>query len=142
MRKFLFISSGILFIAISIALIIIAVSEGDEFLIIMSSVAVPFLFIGYWNLYSIIYEGRKNYPNEYFTIKSAANASAGVFYHKDISMPIFLILFMTAGLAIVSAFLALNKATEDIAIGLPLLSFMVSLLITIKYQIKLSRGIV
>lgn len=141
MRKFLLVSSGILFIVIAAALVILGISNEDEFLIIMPAIATPFLFIGYWNLYSVKYEKRVYSPNEYFVERSYSSAAVGVFYNREIAAPVFMILFSSAGLAILTAFLALNKTTEEISIGLPILSFLVCLIITMKYQVKLSKRV-
>lgn len=137
MRKFLLSSSSILFLLISAFLITIGVQSGDTFLIITAAMAVPFLFISYWNLFSIYYEKKISYPGEHFTVKSVTARSIGLFYHKDIAVPVFFILFVSAALAITSAFLALNKGTEEIAALLPVLSFFICLFLTLRYSRRL-----
>lgn len=140
MRKFLFVSSGILFLLISAFLIIIGAFESDEFLIITASMAVPFLFISYWNIFSVFYEKKITYPDEHFTSKTLNSRSIGVFYHRNISPPVFFILFISTGLAIASAFLAIDKSMQEIAALMPVLSFFICLFLTVRYSRKLNSA--
>lgn len=140
MRRFLFISSGILFICISAALVIAGAGEKDNILIILCGMAIPFLFIGFWNIYNVIYESKLNYGDEYFTYRSGLTSfGIGAFYNKKIIVPVFIILFTTVSLAIVNAFLASSKSTEDIAIAVLIFSFVFALSCTIYFLVKINK---
>lgn len=141
MRKFLFISSGILFLLIAAGLVIIGSGEKDNMLIMLSAAAVPFLFTAYWNFYSVYYERRINTSEGYFTYKGNGIAGAGAFYNKVIAVPFFIILFGSVALAITAAFLASNRTTEDIAIAALAISLLYSLTVSVCFTIKIGRGI-
>ena len=141
MRKFIFLSSGILFLAIAVFLVLIGSGEKDNMLIMLSAAAVPFLFTAYWNFYSVYYEGRINTSEGYFTYKGNGNAGVGAFFNKVIALPFFLVLFGSVALAIASAFLASNRSTEDIAIAAAGAGFLYSLIITIYFTVKIGKGI-
>ena len=140
MRKFLFVSSGILFFLLSAFLIIIGSFESDDFLVITAAMAVPFLFISYWNIFSVYYEKKIIYQDEHFTSKTMNSRSIGVFYHRNISPPVFFILFVSSGLAIVSAFLAIEKSMQEIGALMPVLSFFICLFLTVRYSRKLNSA--
>lgn len=140
MRKVIFITSGLLFILIAAALIITGSGESDSFFITLSAAAVPFLFTSYWSFYSVYYENRINYSNEYFTATAAGKASIGVFYHKNITIPFFLVLFGSAVFAIITAFLA-SGSSEDIAALLLALSILYSLFVTVFFTVKIGKGL-
>ena len=141
MRKFIFLSSGILFIAVAALLVLIGSGEKDNMLIMLSAAAVPFLFTAYWNFYSVYYEGRKNTAEGHFTYKGIGNAGVGAFYNKVLAVPFFLVLFGSVALAITTGFLASNRSTEDTAIAAAGASFLYSLIITIYFTIKIGKGI-
>jgi len=138
-RKLIFISSGILFIYIAAALVIIGSGEKDNIFIIISGMAIPFLFVGFWNIYNVFYEKKINYGDEYYTFKSGISSfGAGAFYNKKIIVPVFIIMFGTVSLAIVNAFLASSRSTEDIAIGVLGFSFLYALVLTIYFLKKIN----
>lgn len=141
MRKFIFLSSGILFLLIAAILVLIGSGEKDNMLIMLSAAAVPFLFTAYWNFYSVYYESSINTPEGHFTYKGIGNAGVGAFYNKVIAVPFFLVLFGSVALAITAAFMASNRSTEDIAIVMAGAGFLYSLIITIYFTIKIGKGI-
>ena len=141
MRKIILTVSAFLFLFIAAALVIIGSGERDSTFIILCSAAVPFLFTSYWNFYSVFYEKRINYGNEYFISNTENSASVGVFYHKTISLPIFLILFGSVSLAIAAGLTAAAGNNEDIAAGLLALSFLYSFSITLFFSIKIKNRI-
>ena len=139
-RKLIFISSGILFILISAALVIIGSLERENMLIILLGMAVPFLFTGFWNIYNVFYEKKINFSGEYFTWRRGDTSFGfGAFYNKKIIVPVFIIMFGTAALAIVNAFLASSKQSEDIATAVVPLSFVYGLALTIYFLVKINR---
>lgn len=141
MRKFVFISSGILFLLIAAGLVIIGSGEKDNMPIILSAAAVPFLFTAYWNFYSVYYEGRINSSEGHFTYKGIGTVGVGAFYNKVIAVPFFLVLFGSVALAIAAAFVASNRSMEDISIAVLGISFLYSLTLSIYFTIKIGRGI-
>jgi hypothetical protein len=138
-RNLIFFSSGVLFILIAGSLVAVGAGQNDTFMLITIAMAIPFLFIGYWNIYNVFYERRTGYSNEYFTSRTIASASVGAFYNKKIIVPVFLIMFGTAAFAIGSAFLAMNK-NEEIAIALVAFSFTYALTLTIVFMLRLKKG--
>ena len=141
MRKFVFISSGILFLLIAAGLVIIGSGEKDNMPIILSAAAVPFLFTAYWNFYSVYYEGRINSSEGHFTYKGIGTVGVGAFYNKVIAVPFFLVLFGSVALAIAAAFVASNRSTENVSFAVLALSFLNSLTLSIYFTIKIGRGI-
>lgn len=140
MRKFILLSSGLLFIIVAAGLVLIGSGEGNSMFIIMSSAAVPFLFTGYWNVFSVYFESKANLSGEYFTFKENGKAGIGVFYNKVIAVPFFLVLFGSACLAIITSFFALSPSTEDAAVTSAGAGSLYSLIITIYYTKKICRG--
>jgi hypothetical protein len=141
LRKFIFLSSGILFLAIAALLVLIGSWERDNMLIMLSAAAVPFLFTAYWNFYSVYYEGRINTASGHFSYKGIGTVGFGAFYNKVIAVPFFLVLFGSVALAITAAFLASNRSTEDVSFAVLALSFLYSLTLSIYFTIKIGRGI-
>lgn len=139
MRKFIFISSGILFLLVAAGLVIIGSGDSDNMLIMLSGAAVPFLFSAYWNLYSVYFEGKTNSSGEYFTYKGTGTAGIGAFYNKVIVVPFFLILLGSIAFAIITAILASSRATEDISVAILCASVLYSLLLTIYFTFKIGR---
>ena len=127
-----------MFILIAAGLVIIGADQKDKIMLIMVAMAIPFLFIGIWNIYGMLYEKRTGYTNEYFTYKSTGTIGTGAFYSKKIILPVFLIMFGTNSCAIGSAFLAMNHS-EEIAIALVAFSFVYALTLTIIFMLRLSR---
>lgn len=142
MRKFIFISSGLIFALIAAALVIIGSGEKDNMLIILAAAAVPLLFVSYWNFYSVYYENRINPEDGYFTYKSSGSAGIGLFYNKLIAVPVFLVLFGSAAFAIAASFLAADRATEVAALILLCISFLYSLIVTIYFTVRIKRGLI
>jgi hypothetical protein len=138
-RNIIFFSSGVLFILISAGLVTIGADQSDAFMMITIAMAIPFLFIGFWNIYNVFYEKRTGYANEYFTSGSLTSASAGAFYNRKVIVPVFLIMFGTAVMAIGSAFLAMDK-NEEIAIVLVAFSFAYALTVTIIFMVRLNKS--
>lgn len=142
MRNFIFISSGILFILISAGLVIIGSGEKDQFLIIISAMAIPFLFVGIWNLLQVFYESKAGVNrNEYFTYSSVSGAGMGAFYSKIVIVPVFVIMFGTVSIAILTGFLASNRSTEDISIIAVAVSFIFAVVITVVFVIRINRNL-
>jgi len=139
LRKLILVSCGLLFTIIAAGLVLIGSGNEDNMLIIMSSAAVPFLFTTYWNFYSVYYERRTHLSDGHFTFKGASTAGIGVFYNKVIAVPFFLVLFGSISFAIVTAFLALERGTEDAAMAVAGAGFLYSLIITIHYTFKICR---
>ena len=140
MRNFIFISSGVLFLLIAGVLIFIGSGENDSMLVMLSAAAVPFIFIAFWNIYSVYYERRVNSTDGFYTYKGAGNAGIGVFYNKVISIPLFLILFGSAALAIAASFLASNRSTFDFAVVVLALSILYSLAVTLYFIITIGKS--
>jgi len=160
-RALIFISSGILFICVSAVLVIIGSGERDDMMIMLFGMAIPFLFVGFWNIYSVIYEKKLvsaesprpditsgqgdsagTSSNEYFTWNSGTGAfGAGAFYNKKIIVPVFIIMFGTVTFAIVNAFLASSKPTEDIAIAVVPVSFVYGLVFTLYFLVKINKEV-
>ncbi len=138
-RNIIFFSSGVLFILIAGGLVAIGADQSDAFMMILIAMAIPFLFIGYWNIYNVFYEKKTGYSNEYFTSRSLTSASAGAFYNRKVIVPVFLIMFGTVAMAIGSAFLAMGK-NEEIAIALIAFSFVYALTLTIIFMVRLKKG--
>lgn len=122
---------------VAAGLIIIGSGEKDNMFIMLSSAAVPFLFTSYWNFYSVFYEKSNNSDGNYFTFKGSGTAGIGVFYHKLIAVPFFLVLFGSVSLAIVTSFLAVNRNTEDISLISLGASVVYSLVISIYFSKKI-----
>lgn len=141
MRKFIFISSGILFLIIAAGLIIVGSGESDSMLIILSSASIPFIFVAYWNFYSVFFEKKFNNSNEYFTAKAPGYAAVGAFYSKAIALPLFLVLFGSAAFAIIIAFLAANRSLEDLSIGVLVLSFLYSTALTVVFTKRIGKSL-
>lgn len=137
-RNIIFFSSGVLFILISGGLVAVGADQSDAFMMITIGMAIPFLFIGYWNIYNVFYEKRTDYSNEYFTSRSISSASAGAFYNRKIIVPVFSIMFGTVAMAISSAFLAMNK-NEEVAIAVIAISFVYALTLTIIFMKRLRK---
>lgn len=140
MRKFLFISAGIIFLAVSAGLIIIGTGENDSFMLTLFAMAVPFLFIAYWNFYTVYYENVVRSDNSYFTYRKQSEAGIGAFYSKHTVIPVFLCLFISASIAIITAFVSAGK-NEEIALVLLAVSFSACLVITLVYTAKLKRNL-
>ncbi len=141
MRKFLFISSGILFFCIGAALIIIGAGDNDSMFISLSGASIPFLFTAFWNIYSVYYEKKTGSDNAYFIYDSPTSIGIGAFYNKAIAIPFFLVLFGSVALAITTALLAANRSTEDIAIVTLSLSFLYSLIVAVYFTRRFRREI-
>ncbi len=141
MRKFILISSGILFILAAAGSIIIGAGEKNRIFIILSGMSIPFLFTAYWNIYTVWYENKTGANDEYFTFKEPSGAGIGVFYNKVTVIPFFLILFGSAVLAIITAFLGMNSSTEDISIAVLCMSFVYSLSLTLYFTFRIGRGL-
>lgn len=139
MRKFLFISSGVLFLLIAAGLILVGSGEKDNMLIILSAAAIPFFFTAYWNFYSVYYEGKIRSDEGVFTYRGGGSAGVGVFFNKVIAVPFFLVLFGSVAFAIASAFLASSRATEDFSIAVLCASVLYSLILTIYFTLKIGR---
>ncbi len=138
-RKIIFITSGILFVLISAVLIFIGMETDFKFGIVLYGMTVPFLLVGFWNLYSVVYERKYAQSSDYFTFKRSGELSFGVgaFYNKDIVVPVFLILFGCAAMAIVSGFLV--NSADEVALALVCISFVYGLTVTIIFLVKLNR---
>jgi hypothetical protein len=124
-------------VLVSASLVFVAIEQKESMVIIMLSVTVPFLFTGFWNIYSVFYEKKISAPNEYFVYKSINSIGVGAFYHKAIVIPVFLIIFGSSALAIISAFLV--KGNEEIAIVLTSVSFVYALTVTVYFLTRLNR---
>lgn len=140
MRTFLFVSSGILFLIIAAALIITGSGESDSILIILSAASIPFIFTAYWNFYSVHFEKKLNKSDGYFTAKAAGYAGIGAFYDKAVAVPVFLVLFGSTASAIIIAFLAADRSTDDISMGVLACSFLYAAVITIVFTVRLNRS--
>lgn len=125
---------------IAAGLIIIGSGDKDNIFIILSAAAVPFLFTAYWNFYSVYYEKSMDSGGNFFTYKGFGTSGIGVFYHKIIAVPFFLVLFGSVSLAIVTSFLAVNHNTEDISLVTLGASVLYSLVITIYFSNKICNG--
>jgi len=138
-RKIIFITSGILFVLISTGLIVIGTEADYKFGIVLYGMAVPFLLVGFWNIYSVSYERKHASSNDYFTFKRPGELSfaVGAFYNKDIVVPVFLILFGCAALAIATGFLV--NSADEAALALVGVSFVYGLTVTIIFLVKLNR---
>lgn len=141
MRKFIFISTGIIFLLAATALIIIGTGEKDSLMLILFSASVPFIFTGYWNLFTLKFENNLSSGNEYFTYHSAGKFGAGAFYNRAVAVPVFLCMFTSVALAILTAFTAVNRSAEDIAYAFPAVSFSVCLFITIYFSGKINKAL-
>ncbi len=141
MRKFIFISSGILFLIIAAGLIIVGSVESDTMMIILSAASIPFMFTAYWNFYSVHFEKKLNKRDGYFTVKAAGYAGIGAFYDKAVVLPVFLVLFGSVAFAIVIAFLAANRSLEDISIGVLVLSFLYSTALTVVFAKRIGKSL-
>lgn len=138
-RKIIFITSGILFVLISAGLIVIGTETDYKFGIVLYGMAVPFLLVGFWNLFSVVYERKYAMSNDYYTFKRSGDLSFGVgaFYNKDIVVPVFLILFGCAALAIATGFLV--NSADEVALALVGVSIVYGLTVTIIFLVKLNR---
>ena len=138
-RKIIFITSGILFILVSIGLIIAGADSNFKTGVVLSGMAIPFLFIGFWNLYSVVYERKFVARNEYYTFKGSGLFSwgAGAFYNKGVVLPVFIILFGCAAMGIATGFLVWSA--EEFAVVLMAVSFAYALTVTIIYLVRLNR---
>lgn len=125
---------------IAAGLIIIGSGDKDNIFIIVSAAAVPFLFTAYWNFYSVYFEKRMDSDGNFFTYKGIGSSGIGVFYHKIIAVPFFLVLFGSVSLAIFTSFLAVNHSTEDISLVTLGASVLYSLVITIYFSNKICNG--
>lgn len=145
MRKLIFISSGILFVCVAAVLVIIGAGEKDNIMIIMSGMAIPFLFVGFWNIYSVFYEKRfvsAETSDDYFTYRAGLTTyGVGAFYNKKIIVPVFIILFGTVVCAIGNSFLVSSRSTEDIGIAVLIFSFLYALVLTIYFLKQLNKEI-
>lgn len=56
-------------------------------------------------------------------------------------MPLFLVLFGSAAFAIIIAFLAMNSSTEDISIGVLILSFLYSTVLTVVFTKRIGKSL-
>ncbi len=137
MRNLIFVSSGILFIGAAVSLAVIGAGESDSMFLILLSMAMPFFFTGYWNLYQFFYERSAGSSGEYFSYKSTSGFGIGAFYNEAVIVPVFLIMFGQIVLAIGSAFLA--GEAEDAALVLTCISFIYGVILTIYFSIKISK---
>ena len=125
---------------IAAGLVIIGSGEKDQFLIIISAMAIPFLFTGVWNLLQVYFESRSAGSNsEFFTYSSIGQYGIGAFYSKLVVVPVFTIMFGTVSLAIGAALLASNRSSEDISIALAAFSFVFALTITVIFIRRINR---
>jgi len=140
LRKFLFLSTGVLFLAAAAALIIIGTEEKDNIMLILFSMSVPLIFTAYWNLFTVYYEAKTLTANEYFTYRSVSGAGIGAFYNRQTVIPMFLSLFTSSVLAIINSLVS-NTKSEEIAVILLSLSFSACLVIAIVYTVKLNKSV-
>ena len=142
MRSLLLVSSGILFLIIAAVLIIIGSDESTAMLIVLTGASIPFVFVAYWNFYSVYFEKRSKTSQTHFTFKAPGFYGIGALYNRAITVPFFLVLFGSVSCAIVTAFLAANRSTEDIGIGVLILSFLYSTVLTIVFTKRIGKSVV
>ncbi len=132
-------SSAVLFLLIGITLVIIASAEKDSMLTGLLSASVPFIFISYWNFYTYRFEKITGSDGNYFTYGNYLSGGVGISYNKTTVVPFFLVMFISTSLAIVTFFLAVNRSTEDYAVGTLGLSFLLSTFITVYFSVRIKN---
>ena len=134
-------SSAVLFLLIGITLVIIASAEKDSMLTGLLSASVPFIFISYWNFYTYRFEKITGSDGNYFTYGNYLRGGVGISYNKTTVVPFFLVMFISTSLAIVTFFLAVNRSTEDFAVGTLGLSFLLSTFITVYFSLRIKNAL-
>jgi hypothetical protein len=141
LRKFIYLSSAVLFLLTGIGLIVIGIGEKDSMMIGLFAASIPFIYTAYWNFFSYHIENQTGSNGEYFTYNNAGSRGIGISYNKTTVVPFFLVLFTSVSLAIATFFLAVNRSTEDIAIGSLCLSFLASTIITIYFTKRINKAL-
>lgn len=138
-RKLMFISIGVLFIAIATALSILSIYEKEVMAINLLSISIPLLFTGLWNVIAGFgeKEGSDTNGDEVYESKSLTSSRITAYYNPRYAAPVVTIMFCSIALAIVTAFLSASKDTVDFSYAGLGVNFVVSLTLTIYFLRKL-----
>ncbi len=135
-RGIIFYLTGILFLIISLVLIVLCIEEDEETMLVMASMSVPFLFTGIMIIRAGFEERKYSQNNEGILLSMGVSGlSFQVNFRKKFALPIFLILFGTVSLAIVTAFLSFG-GEDGAAYAAICISFTYGLIVTIFFLRK------
>jgi hypothetical protein len=135
-KSIIFYLTGTLFLIISLVLIFLCLEVDEGTMLVMASMSVPFLFTGIMTIRAGFEERKYNQSDEGILLsKGLSGLSFQVNFRKKFALPIFLILFGTVSLAIVTAFLSFN-GEEDIAYAVLCVNFLYGLIITLYFLRK------
>lgn len=140
MRKFLFISSGILFIAAAVVLILAGIDEKGSYMLSYIASSIPFAAAAYWNFYTVFIESKIGSDAGYYTFKTPGNIGIAAQYSKHTVVPMVLSLIISISIAVICFFAAAGKE-EVLIIILGSVSLTACLLLAIIYTARINKAL-
>ena len=135
-RGIIFYLTGSLFLIISLAMIVLCFEVDEENVLPIASSSIPFLFTGIITIYAGFEARRYNrYVDGVFLSENLSSIDIQIDFREKSALPIFLTLFGTVSLAIVTAFLSFG-GEDGAAYAAICISFTYGLIVTIFFLRK------